>query len=106
MRTVESPVKEFPGKVTLPDYLSMPQVLAYERAIREASALEENATQSDYDSLMVHAICECVQEWELEGFDEIGPSNFPFSPRVASSKLIAWLFDELTGMYSPSVPEE
>lgn len=106
MRTIESPVEKFPGKVVLPDYLTMPQALAYENAIREAQNLGEDAVQSDYDKLMVPAICECVQEWKLEGFDDIGPQNFPFTPRVASVKLIAWLFGELSSMYSPDVPEE
>jgi len=106
-KTIESPVKEFPGTVTLPKHLTMPQALAYESAVRRAMALnEEGGSQSEYDAVMVEAICECVEEWELEGFEQLSPDTFPFTPRKPSIALIAWLFDALTEMYNPEVPKE
>lgn len=105
-KTITSPVKEFPGTVILPDYLTMPQALAYERAIRDGSALmEQNATPAEYDALTVEAICECVQEWNLDGFEQLAPDTFPFTPRLASTELINWLFSEIIKLYNPEIPE-
>jgi len=105
-KTITSPVEKFPGTVIIPNHLTMPQALAYERAVRDGSALIlEESTQSDYDALMVNAVCEIVEEWNLDDFDQLSPDTFPFTPRLASAELIAWLFGEITELYNPEVPE-
>ena len=105
-KTITSPVKEFPGTVILPNHLTMPQALAYERAIRDGSALiEQEASQSEYDAVMVGAICECVEEWKLDDFGQLAPDTFPATPRQASAELIAWLFGEIVKLYNPEIPE-
>ena len=105
-KTIESPVKEFPGTVILPDYLTMPQALLYEKAVRDGSALiEESASQTAYDAVMVDAICGCVEEWNLEGLGQLSFDTFPSTPRAASAELVAWLFGEIVKLYNPEVPE-
>ena len=101
-KTIESPVKEFPGTVILPDYLTMPQALAFEKALRDSFALsakveegEEVVTQAEFDAIAIPAICTCVEKWELEGFEQLLPDTFPFSPRTESSQLIDWLLLEI-----------
>lgn len=104
-KTITSPVKEFPGSVELPDRLTMPQALAFEQSIREGQALEE-ASQTQYDAVMVEAICACVESWELEDFGQLAPDIFPATPRIASAELIAWLYGEIITLYNPDVPNE
>lgn len=104
-KTITSPVKEFPGSVELPDRLTMPQALAFEQSIRDGQALEE-ASQTQYDAVMVEAICACVEEWELEDFGQLAPDTFPATPRIASAELIAWLYGEIITLYNPEVPNE
>lgn len=104
-KTIESPVKEFPGSVELPDRLTMPQALAFEQSIRDGQSLEE-ASQTQYDSVMVEAICTCVEEWNLEDFGQLAPDTFPATPRIASAELIAWLYGEIITLYNPDVPNE
>ena len=105
-KTIVSPVEEFPGTVILPNHLTMPQALAYEKAVRDGSALiEEQASQSEYDAVMVGAICEIVEEWKLDNFDQLSTETFPFTPRKASAELIAWIFGEIVKLYNPEIPE-
>ena len=105
-KTIESPVKEFPGSITLPNHLTMPQALAYEKAVRDGSALiEEEASQTSFDAVMVTAICECVEEWNLDDFGQLSLETFPSTPRGASSELVNWIFGELAKMYNPEIPE-
>ena len=104
-KTITSPVKEFPGSVELPDRLTMPQALAFEQSIRDGQELGE-ASQTQYDAVMVEAICACVEEWNLEDFGQLAPDTFPATPRIPSAELIAWLYGEIVGMYNPEVPNE
>ncbi len=97
-KTVTSPVEKFPGKVTLAEPLTMPMVLEFEKAIAEGLELKD-ARQSEYDMIMVPAICACVEEWNLEGLGDLNPDTFPGSPRKASAKLVSWLTREITALY-------
>lgn len=103
-KTIVSPVKEFPGTVKLPNRLTMPQALAFERCIERAQAVEQ-ASQTEYDSIMLGPICECVEEWGLDGLGQLSPETFPATPRKASAELVAWLFGEIAKLYNPDVPE-
>lgn len=98
MTTLTSPVEEFPGTVEMPERLTLPQALAYERAIKLAQATED-PTQTEYDVLAVEVVCECVEEWNLEGFGQLSPDTFPATPRAASANLIGWLFNSITEIY-------
>ena len=107
MKTITSPVKEFPGTVKLPDRLTMPQALEFERSISDAQNLiEDNASQTEFDSVMVGVICNCVQEWALDNLDQLSPETFPATPRQASAELVSWLYGEIAKMYNPDVPNE
>jgi hypothetical protein len=116
-KTIKSPVKEFPGSVELPEYLTFPQAIAYEQSILETQALFDGARELDdeedvtvsqiqYDASMIGVICECVEQWDLKDLEQLSPETFPSTPRVASAKLVAWLFEEITKMFRPEVPNE
>ncbi len=108
-KTITSPVDRFPGRVTLPDYLTMPQVMEWERAILEARALRQQAiddkalivTVAELDGKYVTAICSIIEKWELDNYPErVTLENFPGSPRYESGLLIAWLIREIGKIYS------
>ena len=63
-KTIKSPVKEFPGTVDLHDPLTMPMVVAFEKAIDETIALGE-ARQSEIDYTALPGIFACVKFWNL-----------------------------------------
>ena len=104
-KTIVSPVDEFPGTVKLPDRLTMPQALAFERSIAEAQSLD-TTSQTEYDAIMLDVICLIVEEWGLDGFEQLAPDTFPATPRKASAELISFIYGEIAGLYNPDVPNE
>lgn len=96
-KQVTSPVKRFPGTVTLPDYLTIPQAITWERALRDAGNLDrQTATNADFIGIYVPGVAAVVLEWGLEGFT---PDPFQTTPRKAVDELLAWLIREITALY-------
>ncbi len=86
--------------MTLADPMTLPQALAWEKAIRIVQARTDEATITDVNYAMLPAICDCVEQWELEGLKNITPDTFPATPRGKSIELIAWLTSEITRIYT------
>lgn len=122
MRTITSPVKRFPGTVTLPDYLTFPQAITWEKAIDEANALRDpvldnegnpardkngrvirvtksGVTEAEYLNVWTPALLSVVQAWSLDGFS-VEP--FQATPRAALISLFSWLIGEITALYDDS----
>lgn len=117
MKVIESPVKKWPGTVTLPDYLTVPQAVEWEEAFDNANAIlpeceplskdkplsKEQAELIDtrlsakWLGLLLPGIKACVLEWNLQGLD---PDNFPATPKTARIELVAWLIKEIGKLYS------
>jgi hypothetical protein len=98
MMEYQSPVPRFPGYIVLPEFLTMPQVMAFESALGNVSAnLPADGSTRVWltvsDGEMVKAALLTVKEWHIQGMPE-DPSadTFPFSPRKASHDLILWIF--------------
>jgi len=108
-KIIESPIKRWPGKVTLHDPLTFPMVFAFEDALAEIREQGTDSARGFYAAL--GGILPCVEEWGLSGngFPEnVTLENFPAVPRASSHKLIAWLIREITDLFmeSEEVPNE
>jgi hypothetical protein len=98
-KVVTSPVKRFPGTVTLSDPLNYPQVITLEEAISEAGKLSE-PTQAAYNYTLLPGVLKCVEVWSLEGFPaSVTADTFPATPRVPSAELLGWLIGEVVALY-------
>jgi hypothetical protein len=121
-KILESPVKRWPGTVTIPDYLTIPQAIEWEDALSNAKKLLPDvefdfkddgsidtskmkpeylefisiANSLKYANEILPGIKACVLEWNLENFDS---ENFPATPRQARVDLISWLIVEITKLY-------
>lgn len=96
-RVITSPVKRWPGTVTLPDYLDYSQAQAFGEAVEAAQALGET-TALRYRATMLPGLLACVQAWELGGgFD---PARFPATPAQSAARLFAWLAGEVSALFS------
>lgn len=107
-KVIESPVEKFPGSVTLSDPLNMSQTLGWEKAVRAAQALAEPVFLTDLNAVYLPTLLACIEAWNLTGVPS-SPTleTFPFSPRLASAKLIDWLIGEITKVYAgEEIPEE
>jgi hypothetical protein len=104
MKTITSPVSRYPGEVVLPDFLTLPQLIAFEKAIAAAEALREGGSMSEHRYALLPGLCACVSEWRLtDGRTgaNLGPltaDTFPASPRDASARLMTWLIGEIAAM--------
>lgn len=108
MKVLTSPVKKWPGTITIPDYLTIPQAMAWEEAINNASSILPEKTESnlgervnksftsEWASLIIPGIKSCVLEWNLENFD---PDNFPATPKLSRIQLLSWIMSEITNLY-------
>lgn len=105
-KVIESPVKRWPGSVTLRCPVPLEPYDAWKRSIDEIEALKAQATNGDvaFDpALLRHAlpgICAMVEAWNLGGDfpKSVTPDTFPFIPRVPSVKVIAWLMSEISAI--------
>lgn len=99
-KLIVSPVKKWPGTVTLSDPLTLPQSWGFADAITAARELGEAAQLSRYNFALLTGVCGCVEKWELQGLPAaITPDNFPATPRNAAAQLCAWLVGEVVQLY-------
>jgi len=102
MGKIISPVEKFPGFVVLPEFMTLPQVIAFEDAIKQAEELKEGGTvrRSRLDQINLPVIFAIVKEWHVDGVPETPDTeSMPLTPRVASATLIAWIWGEITRLY-------
>lgn len=97
MKTLESPVEYFSGTVVLPDFLTLPQCVAFERAMGEG---KKGGVFSEYHNAVLPAILDCVKEWHIKGIDEHPTvETFPATPKRPSAIFVGWLVDEILKIY-------
>ena len=100
-KVITSPVKKWPGSVTLSDPLTVPQAMAFEESLALARAEEnQEITRAKIAGLLLPGICACVEKWELEGLGIVTPENYPATPKLASALLLAWLMKEITELFN------
>ena len=100
-KVIISPVKKWPGTVTISDPLDIPQYLEVEKMIRERRGLDDGATWGQVQSISAPAVFACVEKWDLSGFpDMFSPEKFPMTPRAASIGLMTWLITEITALFT------
>jgi len=122
-KVIKSPVKHFPGTVTLSDPLTLPQVVKIDECLfnrrhyfeetevdgERMYTLKDGNFPSQADTVGVAAIVECVDEWALKNFpNDVTAETFPGSPRGASRELVSWLILEVLKVYNgeTEVPNE
>lgn len=108
MKIVTVDFPPFVGTVVMPDYLTLPQVLAYEDANDEIRELRETqpakASLSRMNSINIAVILSIVTEWKVSGIPEgVTAETFPFTPRLQSAKMLAQLTREITAIYTGEI---
>lgn len=103
-RVITSPVKRWPGTVTIQDPIFLPAYVAWKDAVDEAERLRgtpadgakmtvaDAATSPELARAFLPGICACVEKWDIQGLGSpVTPETFPATPRLASIRLLAWL---------------
>ncbi len=68
-----------------------------------------NTLSPHFQHEILAGIIPCVEEWHIDGLPEnVTPDTFPGTPKIASARLISWLINEISELYSEAeqVPNE
>lgn len=106
MPKITSPVKRWPGTVTLPDYLTWPQMRSWKTAADEASQATDLVEQR---MAWNRGICAIVETWELAGLPaKLTAETFPATPPRSGVALMGWLIDSISALLDEAdeVPNE
>jgi hypothetical protein len=97
-KIVASPVKRFPGTVTLADPLTYPQAIAWGEAL-DAARQEQSRARINY--ALLPGILACVEEWRLGNIPaNPTPETFPSTPLISSAQLLSWLIEEISKLFA------
>ena len=97
----ECPVKRFPGRVTMPEYLNYMQVLAFRDAVSKAQELGADVTLLEYNHVLLPGLIACVEKWDIPALVQpVTADTFPVAPNVPAQALTAWLLTMVTGLMS------
>jgi hypothetical protein len=107
-KVITSPVKKWPGTVTLSDPMNYPQFFAVQDAMAEGNRLAQEAREAGkeiseqrYSHTILGGVLQCIEAHDLKGLPEVLTlDNFPSSPAASSLRLIAWLINEVTEIYT------
>lgn len=102
-KTITSPVKHFPGTVTLSDPLTFPQTFAFEDATEVSQKLGKDASFNRHLHALLPGILACVENWDIKGIANPTPGTFPSTPSAAVIDLLTWLVNEITILYQEAV---
>lgn len=101
-KIITSPVKRYAGTITISDPLTLPQVVAIQDALRAAEELKKadpGATQAKYNLALLPGFLTCVEKIDIAGLENVSAATWPGSPYQSSARLIAWLIDEIMGLF-------
>lgn len=101
-KVITSPIKHYPGAVTLRDPLFLPQAELIDSVYLIYSDFQaEKVTFAELDKPKIPAIVACVEKWELQNFPEsVTADTFPMSPKKPRRELIDWLWKEIEAVYN------
>jgi hypothetical protein len=92
-KIITSPVKRFPGTVTIADPLTYPQYFAFTEAMRTVTKDDDIAHQ---EAMALPGILKCVEAWDIPVALPVTVDNFPSTPRQSVNRLLGWLIGEIT----------
>ena len=102
MPVIESPVKRFPGSVTLPDFPTYIQVLTFGKAYHQARARGDEISMGEYIYITLPGMLPMIETWSIAGIPE-HPSITDIEqmkPGRAVAELLAWLWSECVKVYA------
>lgn len=97
-KIITSPVKHFPGRVTLADPLTFPQVITWEQALGAARA--DGHSVMSANAALLPGVLACVEKWDIAGLDNPPQADtFPATPLKPVAEFIAWLVVEISHLF-------
>jgi hypothetical protein len=99
-KIIRSTLKRWAGTVTIADPLTLPQAETFQESMDlPEEGLKPQKYLLELDKIRVPGILACVEKWELENFELLPDGGLPFSPRLDTHKLIAWIHNEIRAVF-------
>ena len=112
MRKIESPIKRWAGWIELPDYLTLPQIIAWNDAFETARQFTTERKRDEttgkivravtdapnYYHAMLRGVCPIVVKWELNGGVQFTAETFPATPIKSAQALARWVVDAVADL--------
>ena len=112
-KVIESPVKRFPGTVTLKDPLPFPLVVKWEEALANVEQFDKNEKDAkklqkfhkEIEQYLFPILPEMVEAWNLANVQQpVTAENFPNAAKGTSARstheLVDWLIAECHAVYN------
>ena len=100
-KTLVSPVKRWPGTVTISDPLDIPQYLKLEQMFKERGELPDKPTWGQVQAVTAPAVFACVEKWDMPAKQQavLEQGRYPMTPRAESIEFMNWLLTEITALF-------
>ena len=92
-KRIESPVKQFPGYIVLPDYYLFDRLIPWDEVV--TSAAEISGMLGVQTAL--RAALPMIDEWHIEGAEN-DADKFPATPRTEVLLFVGWLVESIRGV--------
>jgi hypothetical protein len=92
-KRAESPVKQFPGYIIMPDYYLFDRLISWDEAV--INSQDEHGMMSV--QAIIRAALPMIDEWRIEGV-EPDAEKFPATPRLAVIQFAGWLVNSIKGV--------
>jgi len=107
-KVLQSPSKRWPGSISIPTYLTLPQVMAWRAALDKAAEFVERidderitiTNPQGYYLAMLDVCCSLVEKWELAGLGHLTSETFPGTPAAASLELARFVVTAFADLIS------
>ena len=99
MRTFESSVLRWPGKILTGDFLRWPELEKWETALKEAQKLNadgESGSVVQFYSILLPVALSVIKEWKIEGLPEKIES---VESLPASTEFVAFIVDCISKLF-------
>lgn len=87
---IESPVKQFPGYIVLPDFYLFDRLIPWDEAVINS----QDAQGMMSVQAVIRAALPMVDDWRIEGV-EPDAEKFPATPRLAVIQFAGWLVESI-----------
>lgn len=95
---IKSEIKGFEGTVYLPEFLTLPQVNAFSKALAQVSATPDIKVW-ERDEIMMPAVFACIERMEIHKQPEHPTlATFRFTPAPRANELISLLIVSVSNM--------
>ncbi len=104
-KIITSPVKRWPGTITIAYPMTLPQVALYQRAIIEIIEYGDKITAIIQGAVLWRTLRPLIEKWNIKKLPFPNEDNFPGYPKKAVDEFFIWFFKEINKAHKEAEEE-